>query len=96
MFEYTTEDCKRYSLSVTLLYMLILYTKDNCIYCDKVKKAFSEHAIAYEERHISNPEYLKEVRTYGARTMPHLFDTTANIHVPESDEIIAYALEGSF
>ena len=76
--------------------MLILYTKNNCIYCDKVKEAFAQHNISHEERNISNPDYLKEVREYGARTMPHLYDTTANIHVPESDEIIAYALEGSF
>jgi glutaredoxin-like protein NrdH len=76
--------------------MLILYTKDNCVYCEKVKRAFKEHNISYEERNISNPLYLKDVQSRGARSMPYLVDTTANVQMGESDEIIAYALEGSF
>ena len=76
--------------------MLILYSKDNCQYCEKVKSAFAEHNITYEERNIKNHEFLKEVQSHQARTMPFLVDTTANVKVSESDEIIAYALEGSF
>lgn len=76
--------------------MLILYTKDNCSYCDKVKKSFSERKVNYEERNIKEPEYLKEVQGYGARTMPFLLDTSANIQIGESDEIIDYASEYSF
>ena len=76
--------------------MLILYTKNNCAYCDKVKSAFAEHRIMYEDRNISNAEFLKEVQSHHARTMPFLFDTSANVALGESDEIIAYALEGSF
>lgn len=76
--------------------MLILYTKNNCIYCEKVKNAFLERNVTYEERNISDPEYLKEVQGYGARTMPFLVDTSANIYLGESDEIIDYASEYSF
>ncbi len=76
--------------------MLILYTKNNCSYCDKVKDAFAKHKIVYEDRNISNPEYLKEVQAHSARSMPFLVDTSANVAFGESDEIIAYALEGSF
>ena len=76
--------------------MLILYTKNNCHYCEKVKEAFYLHKIAFEERNIKEKKYLDEVLAYGARTMPHLLDTTANIHIAESEEIIAYGLEGSF
>ena len=76
--------------------MLILYTKNNCRYCDDVKQEFSKHKISYEERNISNPEFLQQVRSYGARTMPYLVDTSANVSMGESDEIIDYALEGSF
>ncbi len=76
--------------------MLILYTKNNCAYCDKVKKAFGEMSTVYEERNIQNPEFLKEVQAHQARTMPFLFDTTANATIGESDEIIAYAKEYSF
>ena len=76
--------------------MLILYTKNNCIYCDNVKKAFRSHRIVYEERNIINPLHLAEAREKGARTMPFLVDTSANVAIGESDEIIDYVLEGSF
>ena len=76
--------------------MLILYTKDNCAYCDKVKHAFGEMLTIYEERNIKNLEFLKEVQAHQARTMPFLVDTTANATIRESDEIIAYAREYSF
>ncbi len=76
--------------------MLILYTKDNCAYCDKVKAAFSERRVVYEERNIKDKEYLKEVQAHHARTMPFLVDTTANVAMGESDEIIDYASEYSF
>jgi glutaredoxin len=76
--------------------MLILYTKNNCAYCDKVKDAFAERRVVYEERNIKEPEYLKEVQAHSARTMPFLVDTTANVILNESDEIIDYASEYSF
>jgi glutaredoxin len=76
--------------------MLILYTKDNCQYCENVKRAFTERRVVYEERNIKNPEFLKEVQSYEARTMPFLVDTTANTTIQESDEIIDYASEYSF
>lgn len=76
--------------------MLILYTKDNCQYCDKVKAAFSERKVVCEERNIKNPEFLKEAQEYQARTMPFLVDTSANVQIRESDEIIDYASEYSF
>lgn len=76
--------------------MLILYTKDNCVYCDKVKRVFLERRINYEERNIKNSEYLKEVQVHNARTMPFLIDTSADVAIGESDDIIDYASEGSF
>jgi glutaredoxin len=76
--------------------MLILYTKDNCKFCEKVKSAFADRKISYEERNIKDPEFLKEVQALHARTMPFLFDTTANISMGESEDIIDYASEYSF
>ena len=76
--------------------MLILYTKDNCNYCEKVKSAFSERKVVYEERNIKEPNFLKEVQGYGARTMPFMVDTTSNTMIGESDEIIDYGSEYSF
>ncbi|MEN9881287.1 MAG: Glutaredoxin [Candidatus Parcubacteria bacterium] len=76
--------------------MLILYTKNNCTYCDKVKKAFYERGVVYEERNIIQKEFLEEAKSKGARTMPFLVDTSANVAMGESDEIIDYASEYSF
>lgn len=76
--------------------MLILYTKDNCQYCEKVKRAFLEKGIAYEERNIKNPAFLQEVREKEVRTMPFLVDTSSGVAMAESDDIIAYASEYSF
>jgi glutaredoxin len=76
--------------------MLILYTKDNCQYCDKVKKAFGERHVVYEERNIKDGEFLKEAQAHNARTMPFLVDPTANISFGESDAIIDYASESVF
>ncbi len=76
--------------------MLILYTKDNCQYCDNVKRTFAERKVVYEERNIKNPEFLKEAQALEVRTMPFLLDTTANTTIQESDEIIDYASEYSF
>lgn len=76
--------------------MLILYTKDGCQHCEKVKHAFLEQHIIYEERNIKDPAYLAEVKSHGAKMLPFLVDTTANTAIGESQEIIDYALEGSF
>ena len=76
--------------------MIILYTKDNCQYCTKVKDAFFERRVVYEERNIKSPDFLKEVQGYGARTMPFMVDASANVQMAESDEIIDYASEYSF
>lgn len=76
--------------------MLILYTKNGCVYCEKVKKVFLEKSIAYEERNIENDDFLSEVQAKGARTMPFLVDTTANVAMGESDDIIDYISEYTF
>ena len=76
--------------------MLILYTKNGCQYCEKVKKAFLEKSIVYEDRNIENPEFLTQVQAKGAKTMPYLVDTSANISMGESDDIIDYISEYAF
>ena len=81
---------------VRLATMIILYTQDHCPYCDKVKKVFSERRIVYEERNIKYSEFLKEVQSHNARTMPFMVDPQANVAMGESDEIIAYASEYAF
>ncbi len=76
--------------------MLLLYTKDNCPYCDTVKRAFADRKVVYEERNIKQADFLREVQAHHAKTMPFLVDTTANVAMGESDDIIDYASEYSF
>lgn len=76
--------------------MLILYTKDHCPYCEKVKRVFSERRITYEERNVRDVDFLKEVQSYNAQTLPFLVDTQANVSMGESDDIIDYASEYAF
>jgi glutaredoxin len=76
--------------------MLLLYTKNNCQYCSKVKQAFLEKGVAYEERNIENEDFLKEVQEKGVRTLPYLVDTTANVAMAESEDIIDYVSETVF
>lgn len=76
--------------------MLILYTKNNCQYCGKVKEAFLASNVVYEERNIENQDYLEEAKSKGALSMPFLVDTTANVTIRESDEIINYGCECAF
>lgn len=52
--------------------------------------------VAYEERNIKYPEFLKEAQDRGARTMPFLVDTFTNTEVRESDDIIDYGNEYGF
>jgi glutaredoxin len=76
--------------------MLILYTKNGCAYCEKVKKAFLEKSVVYEERNIETQEFLDEARAKGAHTMPFFVDTSANVSMGESDDIIDYVSEYAF
>ena len=76
--------------------MLVLYTKNNCKYCDKVKSALLEKSAVYEERNIENDEFLAEAQAKGFRTMPVLVDTIANLTIAESEEIVNYISECAF
>jgi glutaredoxin len=76
--------------------MIILYTKNNCQYCEKVKQVFLERGTVYEERNINVPEFLQEVQALGARTMPFMKDTSANVLLGESEDIIEYISEYAF
>ena len=76
--------------------MIILYTKNNCVYCDKVKKVFSERRVAYEERNVENVSFLKEAQVLGAKMMPCMYDTVSKEIIQESDSIIDYASEYAF
>jgi glutaredoxin-like protein NrdH len=73
--------------------MLVLYTKSNCPYCEKVKSSLLEHNVSYEERNIENESYLEEAKGYGARTMPCMVDDGAHMVLKDSSDIVDYIEE---
>ncbi len=78
--------------------MLILYTSNNCPFCEKVKDSFLGKMSSYEERNISeSEEYKKElIKKGGKQQVPFLIDTSANVMMYESDDILDYLNEGVF
>jgi glutaredoxin len=72
--------------------MLQIYTSTYCYYCHKVTKYLRTTDIPYEERNISeNPAFRDELITLGGMMqIPFLVDTANNVHMYESDDIIAY------
>lgn len=40
--------------------MFEIYSKDNCIYCTKIKELLGFHGIEYVEKNTSTGEYTKE------------------------------------
>ncbi|MFB6498198.1 glutaredoxin family protein [Bacillus haynesii] len=50
--------------------LVVLYSDDNCFYCQKQKKWFDEQNVEFDERNISKEKYLKEVQQLGAIGVP--------------------------
>ncbi|MDB2318983.1 glutaredoxin [Gammaproteobacteria bacterium] len=52
-----------------------IYSKSNCVFCDKAKFYFTQHNIAYTEHNAEIPEVFDSLMTRNphARTMPQIF-----------------------
>ena len=52
-----------------------IYSKSNCLYCDKAKNYFSQNNIDYLEHNAEIPEVfdILMIRNPYARTMPQIF-----------------------
>lgn len=73
--------------------MLKLYTYGYCPYCDKVRDAFAEMGIDYEEvdAERGTPGSLELMELGGKQQVPFLVDEEQGIFMYESDDIITYA-----
>jgi len=73
--------------------MLKLYTFPTCPYCQKVRRAFSEDGIPYEEVNAEpGTPGAEELQHLGGKLqVPFLLDTEAGLSMYESDDIITYA-----
>ena len=52
-----------------------IYSKSNCVFCDKAKHYFSQNDITYEEHNVEIHEIFESIMTRNphARTMPLIF-----------------------
>ena len=52
-----------------------IYSKSNCVFCDKAKNYFTQNNITYEEFNVEIPEVFDALmkRNPNARTMPQIF-----------------------
>jgi glutaredoxin len=44
--------------------VIIVYTTDDCVWCERTKKALSEADLPFDERSIKRPVYRDEWLTY--------------------------------
>ncbi|MEK9159658.1 MAG: glutathione S-transferase N-terminal domain-containing protein [Patescibacteria group bacterium] len=73
--------------------MFKLYSYQDCPYCDKVRAAFAEMNLDYEEvdAERGTPGSLKLLELGGKQQVPFLVDEEQGIFMYESDDIISYA-----
>ena len=52
-----------------------IYSKSNCLYCDKAKNYFTQNNISFVEHNVEVPEVFDTLmnRNPNARTMPQIF-----------------------
>lgn len=71
--------------------MFILYTKTSCPYCERVKSAFAERKVSFEERNIALEKNLAElIERGGKRQVPFLVDESKGVSMYETADIIKY------
>lgn len=73
--------------------MFKLYTYPTCPYCEKVRQAFGEMGINYEEVNAERGTLGSEelMQLGGKQQVPFLVDEEQGIFMYESDDIISYA-----
>ena len=55
--------------------MIIVYTSNDCVWCERVKKALSEADLPFDERNIDWPVYREEWRNHlgdARKTVPQV------------------------
>ena len=63
-------------------YKIIIYTSDNCSFCNSAKEIFKEKKLKFEEINISKNDKLKEEmikKSNGLMTVPQIFVNSVHI-----------------
>ncbi len=73
--------------------MLKLYTYEHCPFCEKVRRAFADMGIDYDEidAERGTDGSLQLLELGGKQQVPFLVDEEEGIFMYESDDIISYA-----
>jgi glutaredoxin 3 len=73
---------------------IIIYTKENCPYCDLAKNLLSQRQATYEEIRIDLDEHQKDemIRLSNRRTVPQIFINSQSIG--GYDDLAALAKSG--
>lgn len=68
----------------------VIYSKPNCIWCDRAKILLTECNMEYEERDVSLAPYKQELllRVPDARTVPQIFIN--DIHIGGYTDLTDY------
>lgn len=75
--------------------MLILYTKQTCVFCHKVRHFAVTVGIDLEQKDINaDPSIMSElIEQGGKRQVPYLVDQARGVSMYESDDIVSYLKE---
>ncbi len=69
---------------------VIIYTADNCKFCEAAKQVLIQKGVAYEERNVYRSEqFLSEARELGNRWLPIIKAKDKVLVFPTMDEIYA-------
>ena len=63
-------------------YKIIIYTSDNCFFCDAAKEIFNEKKLKFKEINISKDDKLKNEmikKSNGIMTVPQIFINSKHI-----------------
>lgn len=70
--------------------MILIYSKDNCSFCDKAKALLKEHNYSYKEKNIVVPDHRQELLTRlpDVKTVPQIFIDSK--HIGGYTELVKY------
>lgn len=59
-----------------------MYTKNDCVWCDKAKTLLNEKGIAYQEMNIQDEQgdyFRRQFKQAGFKTVPQIYDGPVHI-----------------
>jgi len=72
----------------------VIYTADNCSWCEKAKELLTNNGMTYLEKNISkNKQYRDTLRYRGLKTVPQIYEGTSEIiHMGGYDDFSSFII----